>query len=270
MIIFYNKNTGQIYGTVMGRIHTEDELNATIAPMGVNPEDIGKEVLDIERTKYLEDYRDKHPEFHIAHQKVEVKDGKFVKLVDRDPEPEVKPDAVETMLIDLTQSLEDIQVDFSETTRRWIKAAEEEGFTYREIGFSEINLLYQVLEELEDLKDIKIAKRILTVRAPFLDGKRRAFVVENTLKEPVAVALITCVADTFIYTLGGVTLKGRDTHAGDYLIWNLIKDAKELSYKVFDIGGIYADWADDTKKKVNDFKMRWGGKKAPLGISNRG
>lgn len=269
MIIFFDKKTGRIHGTINGRVHTEEELSATIAPMGVNPEDIGKKVFDINWTRDMEKYQEEHPDYHVSQKKVEVKDGEFVRLVEKDPEPEVRPDSVETMLIDLTKSLEEIQADFSETTRRWIKAAEEEGFTYREIGFNEINLLYQVLEELEDMKDIKIAKRILTIRAPFLDGLRRAFVIENTAKEVVAVALITCVAGNFVYSLGGVTLKGRETHAGDFLIWNLIKDAKGLDYKVFDIGGIYADWADDTKKQVNVFKMRWGGTKAPLGVSNR-
>ena len=124
-------------------------------------------------------------------------------------------------------------------------------------------------QEIEEMKDIKLATRIIRVRVPFLDGLRRMYVVENQSREVLAAALITTKIDNFVYSLGGVTQKGRDTQAGDFLIWNLIKDAKDLGYTTFDLGGIYADWADDTKKKVNEFKTRWGGEKVQLDISNR-
>ncbi len=43
MIIFYHKKTGEIFGTVGGRIHDEDQIkNAMIKPENVDVEDIGK------------------------------------------------------------------------------------------------------------------------------------------------------------------------------------------------------------------------------------
>lgn len=43
MIIFYRKETGEIFGVVEGRQHDEDSLeNAMIRPVGVMPDDIGK------------------------------------------------------------------------------------------------------------------------------------------------------------------------------------------------------------------------------------
>lgn len=43
MIIFYNKKTGEIFGTVNGRVHDEDQIkNAMIKPSGVDIEDVGK------------------------------------------------------------------------------------------------------------------------------------------------------------------------------------------------------------------------------------
>jgi lipid II:glycine glycyltransferase (peptidoglycan interpeptide bridge formation enzyme) len=266
MIIFFNKKNGKIYGTVMGRVHTEEELKTSVQPQGVLKSEIGKKVFDLKQTKRYEKL-----DFHILNKKVALNSkGEFVRFIDKLKEPETKPDSVETIVIDITKSLEEIKVDFSETTRRWIKKAEEEKMSFREIGFNERQLVYDVLEELEDLKDIRLAKNILQIRAPFLDGLRRMYVVEDFDKNPLAVALITCFRTKgFIYTLGGVTQKGRDTHAGDFLVWNLIKDAKDLGYKIFDLGGIYADWADDTKKKVNEFKTRWSGEKAPLDINKR-
>ena len=265
MIIFYNKKTGQIYGTVGGRVHNEEELKTSVQPQGVPKSEIGKKVFDLKQTKRYEELG-----FHILNKKVALNEkGEFLRFIDKPKEPETKPDSVETIVIDLTKSLEKIETDISKTSRQLIKKAEEVELNFREIGFNERNLLLNVLEEIEEMKDIKLATRIIRVRAPFLDGLRRMYVVENQSREVLAAALITTKIDNFIYSLGGVTQKGRDTQAGDFLIWNLIKDAKDLGYTTFDLGGIYADWADDTKKKVNEFKTRWGGEKVQLDISNR-
>lgn len=45
MIIFYNKNTGEIYGTIDGRVHTEEQLRATIRPSQVPESQIAKYVV---------------------------------------------------------------------------------------------------------------------------------------------------------------------------------------------------------------------------------
>lgn len=248
----------------MGRIHTKEELNASVSPSGVPKEEIAKMIFDLEQTK-------KYENLDVMNKKIVVdKDGNFIEFAGADNiEKETRPDSVETIIIDLTKTLIEIEADFSKTTRNLIRRAEKENFIFREIGFNERQLVYDVLEELEDLKDIKLVKSILQIRAPFLDGIRRMYVVENKEKRPLAVALVTIQVDNFVYTLGGVTQEGRDTCAGYFLIWNLIKDAKELGYKTFDLGGIYADWADDEKKKVNSFKMKWGGRMVPLDISSR-
>ena len=261
MIIFYNKKTGSIYGSVKGRVHTEEELNTSVEPMGVSKTEIGKKVFDLEETRKIEEQG-----IRVMEKDIEVNEnGEFIKFKDKPKSQTPQPDAVDTIVIDLTKTLDEIKTDFSETTRRYIKRAEENNMGFREIGFSERNLIFNVLEELEDLKDIKLAKNILVVRAPFLDGLRRMYIVEDSNKNTLAAALITCfLIKGFVYTLGGVTKKGREIHAGDFLIWNLIKDAKDLGYKTFDLGGIYADWADDTKKKVNEFKTRWGGTKVKM------
>jgi hypothetical protein len=43
MIIFYNKKTGEIFGTISGRVHDEDQIkNAMMKPENVDVEDVGK------------------------------------------------------------------------------------------------------------------------------------------------------------------------------------------------------------------------------------
>lgn len=264
MIIFYNNKTGKIYGTVNGRVHTEEELKTSVQPQGVDQKDISKKIFDLKETKKIEKQG-----FRVIQQKVKLKDGGFGGFAKADKVETAKPDAVDTILIDLTRSLEEIEADFSQTTRRWIRQAE--AMTFREIGTKESSIIFDVLEELEDMKDIRLAKHLLRVRAPFLDGLRRMYVVEDVDKKPLSVALITSLTSKgFVYSLGGVTQAGRDTHAGDFLIWELIQDAKQLGFKIFDLGGIYADWASDEKKKVNKFKQRWGGTIAPIQTTKRG
>jgi len=259
MIIFYNDKTGRIYGSVSGRVHTKEELNTSVQPSGVPKSEINKKVFNIEETKRYE-----KQDFHVLNKKVALnKAGGFIRFIDKPKEEPQQPDAVDTIIIDLTRPLDEIMADFSETTRRWIRKGEK--MTFREIGFKERKIVLDVIEEVEDMKDIRMSKHILQVRAPFLDGLRRMYVVEDEGKEALAVALITCFGGgKFIYSLGGVTLNGRDTHAGDFLIWELIKDAKDLGYSVFDLGGIYADWTSDKKKKINIFKERWGGKREKM------
>lgn len=265
MIIYYDKNTGKIYGAIMGRVHNEFELKENlIQPQGVDLNNVRRLVISPEKTKELE--------YYLLGKEMRVIECEVI--LDEDPEnfivrkrlqpSKAKPDAVDTLVIDLKKPLKEIEADYSTTTKRWLKSVENEHMSFREVPFSEIGIVRDVIEELEELKDIKLAKHLLTVRAAFLDGLRRAYVVEGAKKEPLAVALITAVGGKFVYTLGGVTLKGRSTHAGDFLVHNLIKDAKELGFDKYDLGGIYADWASEDKKKINIFKERWGGKRTKL------
>jgi len=257
MITFYNNKSGKIYGVTNGRVHTEEELKASVLPNGVDKRDISKKVFSIEETKEIE-----KAGFRVIQKRVNLKNGKFNGFIDAEKVESKKPDSVETILIDLNKPISEIRAGLSKTTRNYINQAKN--MTFREIGFNDRKIIYDVIGEVENVKDIRIAKYILRIRAPFLDGLRRMYVVEDKEKRPLAVALITIRANRFVYTLGGVTLNGRDTHAGDFLIWELIKDAKDLGYSVFDLGGIYADWASDKKKKVNIFKERWGGKREKM------
>jgi hypothetical protein len=259
MIIYYNNKTGKIQGVIMGRVHNEFELQPNLIQVSnVVPEDISRRVLDVAQTKEVEKYlRDN--EIRVLDCDIVLDDPNNIFLRKRPKEETPKSDSVETIEIDLNKNLDDITSEFSATTKRYLKDTTD--MTFMEIPFSKISMVRDVIEELENMKDIVIAKQILTNRSAFLDGHRKAYIVVDKDNNPLAVAVITSVGKRFKYTLGGVTQRGRDTHAGDFLVYSLIKDAKELGFKIYDLGGIYADWADENKKKVNAFKERWGGKK---------
>ena len=45
MIIFYNKKTNEIIGTIEGRVHPEEHFNVFIQPGNVPKEDIGRYIV---------------------------------------------------------------------------------------------------------------------------------------------------------------------------------------------------------------------------------
>ncbi len=265
MIIYFSKKTGEIFGTVSGRVHTQQELDNlhAIQPHGIPLEDIGRIVFSLEETRDFEELAKKN-NIRLFDHKVNINnDGEFNGLAKKTPPTQDSSDVIETIVIDLTQSLEKIEEAFPKDTRSNLKNIGN--LTFREIGFSERQLVLDVLEELEDLKDITLFKQILQVRAPFLDGLRRMYLVEKD-NEILACAVVTNALGKVTYSLGGVTANGRTIHAGDCLIWGIIKDSKELGFTSFDLGGVYADWADDDKKKINTFKSRWGGERIPIKV----
>lgn len=256
MIIFYNKKTGKIHGVTGGRVHTKEELNSSIKPSGVSEEDIGKIVYGIEQTKKIEKMLKP-----LLHHKFVIENDKIKGIEEAEQEESQKPNSVDTILIDLTKSEDDIFNSFSKTTRQQIKKAENSKLTFREIGFNERELALQVLTTLEEQKDIRLAKHFLNIRSAFLDGLRRAYIVEND-GEPVSAAIITSFGGRFVYSLAGTTEQGKKLHASDFMVWNLIKDAKYLGvFYIFDLGGVYEDWVEEKKLKVNEFKKRWGGRR---------
>jgi len=258
MIIFYHRKTGRIFGSILGRIHSEYELNNKniIEPQNVKKEDIKRKIFTLEETKKFEKRTEKN-QFKIMDYNVIVdENGKYKSLRKRKPDPEPQPNSVETIVIDLTKSLDEISADFKENTKRYIKQSDR--LKFRQITFEERELFLQVIEEVESLKDMHFATNLLRNRAPFLDGVLKLYIIEKD-EQPLSGALILSRASRFTYKLGGVNKKGRELRAGDALMWNLIKDAKATGYKEFDLGGIYADWVDEKRKKVNIFKERWGG-----------
>jgi len=263
IIIFYHKKTGRIFGCILGRIHSEYELKNKnlIEPQNVKKEDIKRKIFNLKETKEFEKRAEKSQLGIMNYKVLTDENGVFKGLRRRKLDPEPRPNSIETIIIDLTKSLDNIKADFKKDTRSYIKQSGH--LKFRQISFEERELFIQVIKEVENLKDTKFATYLIKNRAPFLDGLLKLYIVEKD-EQPLACALILSRGPKFIYKLAGVGKKGRELHAGDALMWNLIKDAKALGYKEFDLGGIYADWVDEKRKKVNTFKERWGGKKEKI------
>jgi hypothetical protein len=74
MIIFYNKKTGSILGTIAGRVHDQAQMGMTITNKETPAEDVEKYIIGWEQTNELEDFIEEVEEM------VEIGDGLFKKV----------------------------------------------------------------------------------------------------------------------------------------------------------------------------------------------
>lgn len=74
MIIFYDKKTGTIFGSIDGRVHDLSQMRMDLGGNGIKKEDIGKYIIGYEQTDEIEDYEFEFEEFE------EVPGGLFRKV----------------------------------------------------------------------------------------------------------------------------------------------------------------------------------------------
>ena len=179
MIIFYHRKTGRIFGCILGRVHSEYELKNKnlIEPQNVKKEDIKRKIFNLKETKEFEKRAEKN-QFKIMNYEVIIgENGKFKGLKKRKQDPEPRPNSVETIVIDITKSLDEIKADFKENTKRYIKQSKH--LKFRQITFEERNLFIKIIKKVELEKDIQFATYYLRNRAPFLDGLFKLYIIEE-------------------------------------------------------------------------------------------
>lgn len=91
MILFYKKDTGEIFATVDGRVHGEQHLQCSVNP-GILEENIGKYIIgwiekgsdrvayNMDKFELLQKFEDITPESPLDY-KVNVETGELVKKV---------------------------------------------------------------------------------------------------------------------------------------------------------------------------------------------
>ena len=71
MILFYNKTSGEIFGTISGRVHDQGQMKMSISN---NDESVGRFIIGYEETNEIEEYKD------IIEEMVEIKKDIFKKV----------------------------------------------------------------------------------------------------------------------------------------------------------------------------------------------
>jgi len=283
MIIFYQKSTGNIVGTIDGRVHTPEQQIMTIAPENIPKEDIGKyEVPTTPRKEMREtpvyEFKQKPGSTssfvrvmtgtRMEEQVVELLPtgplGELVRQVEtgaaRIYEHKILHDGKNVTgaekIVEKPNPaavVDEVILDLSLTPEELrvqlpqvvqLSLQNTSPVEVKEVQFKErAYFLHVVDNSVMSANDKDIAHRLCAIREPFLSGEIRLYMAHLPNNEPVAACMIRAIGNKYVYYLGEVLPVGVPLYAFENLIWQVILDAKELGLESIDIGAAVRHWS---------------------------
>ena len=166
-----------------------------------------------------------------------------------------------TLVLDLTQSLEQILAGMKQKGRYNIKLAEKKGVKIHES--KDVDAYFKILTQT--LKRDKFSghekdfyKKMIEILGP--QHHTKMYLAEYE-KEIIAGMILTYYKDTAIYYYGASSDQYREVMAPYLLQWTAIKDAKERGFKYYDFLGIAPPGAKNHPwAGVTEFKLKFGGR----------
>jgi len=149
-----------------------------------------------------------------------------------------------TLLVDLSEDLDKLLMNFEEKTRYNIRLAEKKGVVVREdLSEKGINSFYALYKTtalrdkflIHPLKYYQLIREIL-----FEKGMGTSFIAYYENK-PIAAVLIFCFGSRVWYMYGASASEYRNLMPNHLLHWQVINWAKERNYKTYDLWGIPAN-----------------------------
>lgn len=170
-----------------------------------------------------------------------------------------------TLILDLTQTEEQILAQMKPKGRYNIKVAQKHGVEVRVSDGNEKDLeaFYKLLEETTQRDgfsghNLEYYKNMLTILGP----EQVKLYLASYKGEIIGGIIATFFKDTAIYYFGASGNKHRNMMAPYLLQWRAICDAKKLDLKFYDFLGIAAEGAvKHAWAGVTDFKLKFGGKR---------
>lgn len=174
-----------------------------------------------------------------------------------------------TIHIDLTQSANSLWKSFSENARRNIKKSQAQKLIIKKIVLhdqkddADFRKFYQLFKELAEFRKFynpgygEFYKKMLA----FKKSSYLLFAFEGEI--PIAVIWLMGYRKNIVYSHTGITQRGYRLLANYLLVWEGLKLAKKLGYRVFDFEGIYDPRFPWEKKRwinFSEFKKRFHGK----------
>ena len=149
-----------------------------------------------------------------------------------------------TLLVDLSEDLDKLLMNFEEKTRYNIRLADKKGVVVREdLSEKGINNFYALYKAtalrdkflIHPLKYYQLIREIL-----FEKGMGTSFIAYYENK-PIAAVLIFCFGSRVWYMYGASASEYRNLMPNHLLHWQVINWAKERNYKTYDLWGIPAN-----------------------------
>lgn len=162
---------------------------------------------------------------------------------------------VQTLLLDLTKSEEDLSLDLHQKTRYNIRLAQKRGVRVRQsISPDELDHFYNLIANTYERKGINVYNKDYYEKIIKMITDAQLFLAEYQGKILCA-NLVLFYGDTVTYLHGGSSEEDKNIMAPHLLQWQTITQAKKLGYKYYDFWGIDAfKWPGVTR-----FKKGFGG-----------
>jgi len=167
-----------------------------------------------------------------------------------------------TILLDLSQSKEDLWNNLEKKSIRWgIKTAEKNALTFQLADKGEVQDFYKLYSRIAE-NGMFHAENEEFVKILSNTSISKLFLVKN--KEKIVAGGLILIDQHNNYSILNLTAsseEGLKLQAMPYLYWNLILYSKSLGLAHFDLGGydLEAKGTDKTYN-INKFKARFGGK----------
>jgi lipid II:glycine glycyltransferase (peptidoglycan interpeptide bridge formation enzyme) len=160
-----------------------------------------------------------------------------------------------TLILDLSQSEDELLKNMHQKTRYNIRLAEKKGVKIVEAGADRFEKFWQLLVSTGDRDDFNLHGRDYYRAMLKLENNFVKLFFAEYQGQPLAGSLIVFFGDTATYIHGGSSNESREIMAPYGLQWQTIKLAKQAGLKYYDFHGI-----DETKwPGVTRFKMGFGG-----------
>lgn len=171
-----------------------------------------------------------------------------------------------TMIIDLTQDLDEIRKSFHRKWRNRLNTSEKKSITI--ISGCDSNLFNDFSELFDDLlnrKSLEINmddKYFASIQKNSNSNERFYLAIAYKDGKAVSGHLSSMCGDTSVYILGATNDSGRSLGAAYLLQWHVIIESKKQGCRWYDLGGV----DQELNPNVYEFKQRMRGEETKLGI----
>lgn len=168
-----------------------------------------------------------------------------------------------SQVIDLSVGEEALWNGLSQTTRRWIRKAQDRGFNVRKVDWADaVDSYYQIHCETYRRTGVEPHPRtyfagIARYNAP--SGASVLFAALNDAGKPAAFHNDARLMHGAYYHTGCSHDVAQELGLNYLLMWEAIADAARSGFLWYDVGWIFPSTADSKLRGLTDFKTRFGG-----------
>lgn len=163
--------------------------------------------------------------------------------------------------IDLTVSEEELWSSFNSTFRNRTRAAEKAGAELRVAGDAD-TYEWMIARHIENMEEKDFSAASPTMLRRLRETSPHNVTVFQLVHEGEALAGMSLVrfGDVAEYHIGWFGAEGRKFNAGNFLMWNVMRELKRRGVKSFDVGGLkHGDGYARFKRTMNPVEYELGG-----------